>query len=173
MQRRQFIKSAVGVGIGLAVGSAVWTSIPSGESPLTLAAARDALARVMADNRTSAGQWSLAMVFEHMAQSIEYSMLGYPEHKPAWFKVTIGAGVFALFSEKGRMKHNLAEAIPGAPALSGTDVTLQYQRLQASIDAFEQYEGELQPHFAYGQLSKAQYEQAHVMHIFNHLEDLV
>ena len=34
---------------------------------------------------------------------------------------------------------------------------------------FAAHTGPLQPHFAYGALDKAQYEQAHAMHLANHL----
>ncbi len=41
-------------------------------------------------------------------------------------------------------------------------------RLDNAIALFQQSAPDLQPHFAYGNLSKAQYEQAHAMHLANH-----
>ena len=41
--------------------------------------------------------------------------------------------------------------------------------LHEAIEAFHRHTGELQPHFAYGRLSKAEYELAHAMHLANHL----
>jgi hypothetical protein len=36
------------------------------------------------------------------------------------------------------------------------------------MDAFARFNGTLRPHFAYGELTKPQYERAHLMHLANH-----
>jgi hypothetical protein len=72
-----------------------------------------------------------APVFEHCAQSIEFSLHGFPQAKSATFQATAGALGFA---------------------------------------AFEAHAGPLAPHFAYGELDKAQYTRAHLMHLANHAE---
>jgi hypothetical protein len=36
------------------------------------------------------------------------------------------------------------------------------------MQTFAQHTGPLMPHFAYGALDKADYEQAHAMHLANH-----
>lgn len=67
------------------------------------------------------------------------------------------------------MSHNLAEPIPGAPSLANeTDVTIALTRLRKSINDFELAREPLQPHFAYGHLSKPEYERAQTMHLANH-----
>ena len=109
-------------------------------------------------------------MFNHLAQSIEYSMTGYPEHKSDGFKRYLGSNAFAVFTYRGRMAHNLAEAIPGAPALDANDPMLALGRLLTALDDFQAYKGALEPHFAYGELSHQQYTWAHVMHVYNHLE---
>ena len=43
-------------------------------------------------------------------------------------------------------------------------------RLLAALNAFEAWGGPLKPHFAYGELDKAQYTRAHLMHLANHAE---
>jgi len=124
----------------------------------------------MQSGRQPAGAWNLAQVFNHLAQSIEYSMSGYPEHKPQWFKATVGATAFQVFSIRARMSHNLNEAIPGAPALDAQDLPAAHQRLVTALTSFDAYTGDLAPHFAYGALSHDEYLKAHVMHINNHLQ---
>ena len=47
------------------------------------------------------------------------------------------------------------------------------QTLRARIAEFDRWTGALQPHFAYGTLTKAQYERAHAMHLANHLATIV
>jgi hypothetical protein len=109
-------------------------------------------------------------VFNHCAQSIDYSIDGYPELKPVWFRHSLGPAAFAVFSARGAMRHPLDEVIPGAAPLhepSSQDQALQ--RLQMAFERFASHAGELQPHFAYGALSHAEYGQAHVMHLYNHL----
>ena len=119
------------------------------------------------------GEWNLAQIFNHAAQSIEYSMDGYPEHKSEFFKQTIGPLAFQAFSVWGKMSHALAEDIPGAPLVLATQQARPaLVRLEQAITRFDQYQGVLQPHFAYGELSKQDYALAHVLHLNNHFEEV-
>ncbi len=67
------------------------------------------------------------------------------------------------------MSHDITEAIPGAEVLNPA-VTLDaaLARLRNAIDAFRASDREFKPHFAYGELSKAEYELAHAMHLADH-----
>ena len=119
------------------------------------------------------GAWSPFRVFSHVAQSVEMSMSGYPAHKPALFKRTLGRTAFAVFRKRGAMHHALDEPIPGAPAIGADgDVTAALERLRDALKAFEAHRGPLAPHFAYGELSHTQYTLAHVLHLNNHLAEL-
>ena len=119
------------------------------------------------------GEWTLAQIFNHSAQSIEYSIDGYPQHKPEFFKETIGPLAFKAFSIWGKMTHGLAEDIPGAPqVLSSQESREALARLEQALMTFDQYQGDLQPHFAYGTLSKQEYALAHVLHLNNHFEEI-
>ena len=122
---------------------------------------------------TANGAWSPAQIFAHLAQSIEYSLDGYPQAKPAWFQQTVGATAFSAFAAAGAMTHNLAEPIPGAPPLlDEADVSVALERLLAALQRFDAHAGSLAPHFAYGALDKRQYRAAHLMHIRNHWQEL-
>jgi len=113
--------------------------------------------------------WDLARVLRHATQSIEYSLEGFPQPKPAWFQATLGTTAFAVFSARGRMSHNLTEPIPGAPAIAG-DQPLG-PAAKAAIEMlhrFDRHAGALAPHFAYGALGKADYLRAHLMHLADH-----
>lgn len=141
-------------------------------APLTVAAALAQLDQLQQGPVQKAGSWNLFQVYTHLAQSVEYSMTGYPEAKSWLFQNTVGSLAFVVFAGKGSMNHALDEAIPGAPALAMEgDPEQGLQRLRQSLLAFQDFDGPLQPHFAYGALSKAEYEQAHVMHLNNHLEE--
>lgn len=113
--------------------------------------------------------WSLSQLLQHLAQSVEYSMAGYPEMKNAVFRALIGNTAFAVFNARGAMSHSLSEPIPGAPALNpNTLVKDSMHRLIDALAAFEAWTGPLKPHFAYGALDKEQYTRAHLMHLANH-----
>lgn len=113
--------------------------------------------------------WNLSQVLQHLAQSIEFSMQGYPVLKGAWFRSTVGSAAFGVFNARGQMSHDLAEPIPGAPALDASQTLAPaVNRLLAAMDAFARFSGTLRPHFAYGELTKPQYERAHLMHLANH-----
>jgi hypothetical protein len=118
----------------------------------------------------AAANWTWSKTLLHCAQSIDYSMSGYPAPKSALFQHTAGAAAFSFFRSRGRMSHNLIEAIPGAAALdANARVDLAAATRRKSVTAFQAFDGKLQPHFAYGELNKADYERAHAMHIANHL----
>jgi len=117
----------------------------------------------------SAAAWTLPQTLDHCAQSIEFSLTGFPSPKSPIFQNTVGAAAFKVFSWRGKMSHDLAEPIPGAPALdAGTNSVAAVARLQRAIREFQGTTVPLRPHFAYGDLSKPEYEQAHAMHLANH-----
>jgi len=120
------------------------------------------------------GAWPLSTILDHLAQSIEMSIDGFPQPKSPLFQKTAGRTAFAVFRMKGRMSHGLDQPIPGAPSLSaGSDWKPSAQRLRRAISRFESHDGALQPHFAYGVLSKGDYALAHGMHIANHQDEIV
>lgn len=137
----------------------------------TLAAAEEELARLGSAKALRSGAvWTWAQTLEHCAQSIEYAMSGFPQSKSKLFQSTVGSAALGVFAWRGRMTHDLAEPIPGAPPLAvNAEPGVALARLQASIARFREWSKPLQPHFAYGALDKKQYELAHAMHLANHL----
>lgn len=122
----------------------------------------------------SSGVWSPYHVFAHLAQSVAYSMDGYPQMKPAWFQHSLGSAAFFAFETAGAMRHGLDQPIPGAPDIvvdgdAGSAIGYLIQTLQR----FDAHAGALQPHFAYGALDKRQYLAAHAMHVRNHLTEIL
>ena len=113
--------------------------------------------------------WGWAQTLEHLAQSVEYSMTGYPTQQSVLFQRLAGRPAFQLFAWRGQMRHDLTAPIPGSPALAaGTPLAAASLRLLTACGQFLQWRGPLQPHFAYGALTHAEYEQAHAMHLANH-----
>jgi len=132
----------------------------------------DSLERALTVRTT--GAWPLPAVLEHLAQSVEMSVEGFPLAKGALFQNTVGRAAFGVFRWRGRMSHGLAQPIPGAPALAGvSDWRPAARRLRAAITRFDAHAGPLAPHFAYGALAKGDYALAHCLHIANHRDEIV
>ena len=134
-----------------------------------MAHARRTLEALKARPLRMASGWDMAHVLHHVAQSVEYSLTGFPLLKPAWFRATVGPAAFAVFEARGRMSHGLDEPIPGAtPITDGQPPAPAVEHLVAALAAFERHTGPLAPHFAYGPLDKPAYSRAHLMHLANH-----
>lgn len=162
MRRRALLLAAAPLGVAGCGVSAVAAPFDS------LASARRLVQALPATARMAEG-WPLPQVLVHLAQSIEYSMAGFPAPRSALFRSTVGPLAFAVFSARGRMSHGLDEPIPGAPAIDpATSQTAAVARLVEALTRFEAHTGPLQPHFAYGALDKAAYTQAHLMHLADH-----
>lgn len=180
MHRRRLLTFATYGGLGLLAGSGAAALWLSGEKPViagfaTITEARRWLALIPVQAGAAARSrtdWPLPQVLEHCAQSIEFSLHGFPEAKPVWFQHSAGALAFSVFDHRGRMRHGLTEPIPGAAALVETDLGAAISRLDRAFADFESHTGPLMPHFAYGALDKAQYTRAHLMHLANHAEEI-
>jgi hypothetical protein len=134
----------------------------------TLASAVQAIETLASGHKLASG-WSLAQMLNHAAQSVEFSLRGFPEMKSAAFRATVGSAAFAWFDSRGAMSHGLDEPIPGAAALKADDpLPAAMARAVKALRDFDAHTGSLAPHFAYGALDKAQYTRAHLMHLANH-----
>jgi len=141
----------------------------------TIADCRTWLDRVQRSRSVrTTGAWPLGTVLDHLAQSVEMSMDGYPRSRSALFQGTVGRAAFVFFRWRGRMHHGLAEPIPGAPPLAvGADWQVPASRLRTALARFDAHTGPLKPHFAYGPLTKSEYGLAHAMHVGNHADEIV
>ncbi|MGP9800323.1 DUF1569 domain-containing protein [Rheinheimera sp. NSM] len=169
MNRRQFLTGALCAPVVLVLGVksvATLRHYPLGQMLREIKA-------LPADRLSSSGNWNVSEIFQHCAQSIRYSMTGYPQAKPAWFQLTAGKAAFNTFVAKGSMDHPLDEAIPGAPELV-TEVpnSVAQAELVYVLEQFIAWQGRLEPHFAFGELNKIDYFKAHYLHLQNHLSQI-
>lgn len=173
MNRRTFLITTGSVGTLALAGAATWKLLPSNSADLSVNSLINRLNAIQQLPNMIDSTWNAFQVFTHMAQSVEYSMEGYPVHKSDLFKSTVGKAAFSAFSSKGYMSHNLEEAIPGAPLLQVEgDARDALNRLIESLVKFQNYHGDLEDHFAYGPLTKEQYAIAHVLHVNDHFTQL-
>jgi hypothetical protein len=135
----------------------------------TIPKALQALQDLSSQPLHSTGAWDLPHVLHHYAQSVEYSLGGFPQMKPRWFRASVGPAALGVFKLRGRMSHGLDAAIPGAPDIAqGLPLAPAIARATTALRAFEAHRGPLQPHFAYGALDKPAYTRAHLMHLADH-----
>jgi hypothetical protein len=187
MNRRQWLKATLASSAVISLGGVTWLTGKDNDDKLTVSAAIMQLESLKPLKLTATGIWSVPQILNHCAQSVDYSLSGFPSHKSAVFKFTLGNAAFAAFAHAGKMSHSLSEPIPGAPSLTpaplaSESVTPEAERISAelaidglitALQRFSAHDGPLAPHFAYGPLTKAEYELAHVMHLNNHLSEII
>lgn len=117
--------------------------------------------------------WSLYKVLEHMAQSMEYSMTGYPQMESAALMAAARVVFFNVFKPQGYMSHDLGAPVPGAPEIPD-DGPLEeaFLRYRNACSDFQNFTGALMPHFSYGELDYANWELAHAFHAADHYSSL-
>lgn len=170
-RRRRLLLAGVALAGTSLAGGGLWLSAPAAASgPFeSLPQAYKTLEALHRGSARALEGWDLATVLHHAAQSVEFSMQGYPQLKGAWFRASVGPAAFAVFDHFHKMRHNLAEPIPGAPAIEpGQPLGPAIEHAVAALQAFERHQGPLAPHFAYGDLDKARYLHAHLLHFSDH-----
>jgi len=173
MNRRSSLKYVATGGIVAALGGGYhWLSKERDHADLSLDRLIGRLNALDVGSIETSGNWDVARTFNHLAQSIEFSMTGFPVQKSALFQNTAGKLAYSVFQANGRMTHALDEEIPGEVIdLNNTNHSQARERLVRSLEQFAQFDQSLQPHFAYGELNKDQYAIAHALHVNNHLEE--
>ncbi|MEY4882764.1 MAG: hypothetical protein RIS34_618 [Pseudomonadota bacterium] len=167
MNRRHFILTQFGLFTGVAMADT-----PKVQSLDDALRWLDRLEKATHVKSTTA--WKMEAVFEHLAQSIEMSLDGFPQPKSALFQNTVGAAAFAMFKWRGKMSHGLTDPIPGAPELVQSDNWKPgAQRLRDAITRFNGHTGPVKPHFAYGVVSRRDFALAHALHIANHQDEIL
>ena len=175
MKRRHFIKTALagGVALGAGAGGLLWLRSQGKNIDVSIDTAIALLDDITGKSMHGIGTWAPYKVLIHCTQSVEFSMSEYPEHKSDLFKSTLGNAAFSVFTTSNEMRHGLSEPIPGAPdIINNGDVNAALTGLKRAYLNFQQFEGPLAAHFAYGQLTKVEYSTAHVIHLYNHLSEL-
>jgi len=118
--------------------------------------------------------WNLSQTIQHCAQTVGYSVTGYPRLKPSLFRLTAGALAKHLFLRRGATRHSLDAEIDGAPALDpGLPTAVAIDRLAEAVARFTTHAGPHTVHPAYGKCTHNQYERLHAMHLAEHLPGLL
>ncbi|KKO48665.1 twin-arginine translocation pathway signal [Arsukibacterium sp. MJ3] len=169
MNRRQFLQASVLAPVAIVLVTKLVATI----RPYPLSGILLQLRALPPQRLSSSGEWNVSQILQHCAQSVRYSIDGYPKARSLWFQNSIGKLAINAFAATGKLHHPLNEPIPGAPTLAPelpNDVALR--ELIYTVQQFMDWQGELQPHFTYGSLSKAQYYSVHYLHLQSHLDQI-
>ncbi|WP_333609075.1 DUF1569 domain-containing protein [Arsukibacterium sp.] len=169
MNRRLFLKASLATPVVLVLGTKLVATL----RPYPLSDMLVQLRALPLHRVSSSGPWNVSQILQHCAQSVRYSIYGYPASRSPWFQNSIGKLAVNAFAAKGQLHHDLDEPIPGAPDLeAGVPNDVAMRELIYHIQQFMDWQGPLQPHFAYGRLTKAQYYSAHYLHLQSHLAQI-
>lgn len=112
----------------------------------------------------------LGAALAHCAQSIDYSRTGFPTQRGFLVRKLIAPLLLRKYLRQGFMTHDVHAPIPLAPAISPT---LPFEegvaKLRGAMERFRAHAGPLAPHFAFGEISRDDYERLHAMHLADHL----
>ncbi|MBP6544899.1 MAG: DUF1569 domain-containing protein, partial [Piscinibacter sp.] len=91
-RRRALVRGSGAVLIGVSPGwlTACSPAPVSGAGFGSLPAALATLQALKDKPLKATGAWDLPKVLIHAAQSVEYSLAGFPQPKAAWFRATVG-----------------------------------------------------------------------------------
>jgi hypothetical protein len=132
------------------------------------------LGRPEGDLLAPGAAWNLSQTLQHCAQTVRYSVTGYPSLKPALFRATAGALAKRLFLRSGATKHSLAAEIDGAPPLDPSLPPAEAASgLADAVALFTGHTGPHAPHPAYGRCTHDEFARLHAMHLVEHLPGLV
>ncbi len=127
----------------------------------------------MPDLRAANSVWNLSQTVQHCAQTITYSVTGYPKLKPKPFRATVGVLAKRTFLRRGATKHSLGAEIVGAPPLDpALGVPEAVTRLTDAVQLFSSHRTSHAPHPAYGVCTHEEYAALHAMHLVEHLPGL-
>lgn len=116
----------------------------------------------------------LGTALAHCAQSIEFSLTGFPTQRGLLVRKLVGPLLLRKYLRQGFLTHDVKAPIPGAPELP-PDLSFESgaERLRGAIAQFRSHSGILAPHFAFGHVSREDYETLHAMHLADHLRSFL
>jgi len=153
------------------------TAAPDAAAPLSaLVAFVDSLESTVRRDGSGAallgprGKYGFSETAQHAAQSIAYSMTGYPKLAPVSLRLTVGRAVKHVFLRRGAMRHDLSAPVSGAPDLDpGMPDLTAVRLLRDAVTRLGAFNGTLQPHPTYGRCTKDQVATLQTLHLREHL----
>ena len=174
MSRKSFLRLSVGVAAAAGLGSLTGCSNNGrGLRFDDLNAALIELAQIEnnLDTLELQQEWSLYKILNHLAKTCEGAMFGFPETNPP-AQQAVQYIAFKAFVAQGYMSHNLSSPVPGPEIADDGPLPEAFERIRNAISDFQNFTGELFPHFAYGKLTYREWELANAFHMADHFSSL-
>ena len=125
--------------------------------------------RLLESGYVAHGKWSLGQICRHLYLVQDGSVDGYPK----WFSLfAFVRPVMRMTLLKRLLNGNSPAGIPTAPTFSPPNQLVDAAEItifEASIERFQNHQGEFHPHPGFGKLPREQLEQLHAMHAAHHL----
>lgn len=174
LSRKSFLRLSAGVAAAATLGSLSGCS--NNGRGLRFTTLNDALVELALiennlDTLEMQQEWSLYKVLNHLAKTMEGAMHGFPEYDPP-AQQAVQYAAFAAFVAQGYMSHDLTAPVPGPEIADNGPLEPAFQRLRNAISDFQNFSGELFPHFAYGSLTYEEWEWANAFHCADHFSSL-
>lgn len=174
MSRKSFLRLSAGV--AAAAGLGTLTGCSNNGRALRFKSLNDALVELALvennlDSLEMQQEWSLYKVLNHLAMTAEGALNGFPENDAPAVQAVQKIG-FNAFVAQGFMSHDLSAPVPGPEIPDDGPLPEAFLRIRNAISDFQNYTGELYPHFAYGNLTYDEWELANAFHIADHFSSL-
>ena len=131
----------------------------------------DDVRRMRAGPHFSAGNWSLAQVCKHLADTIHGSIDGIRLGGHRLRRIFLGRRILAW-----SLKHGIPSGITVDPRLtppSDCELNKSVCELEAAIERYQGHRGRLQPHPIFGRLNRKDWDRLHWFHCAHHLSHIV
>ncbi len=138
----------------------------------TLDELEDDLRRLRDAEYDRAGRWSLARVCDHLAIFFRGSLDGFDTMLPWIVRVTVGAWMWRSILKRRGFREGIQAPkvfLPGEPR----DDRAAADELLELVQRFRGYQGESRPSPLFGQLTREQWTELHLIHSAHHLSFLV
>ena len=174
LSRKSFLRLSVGVAAAASLGSLSGCS-NNGRAlrfnDLNQVLVELALIENNLDTLEMQQEWTLYKVLNHLAKTCEGAMNGFPETDPP-AQQAVQYVAFTAFVAQGFMSHDLSAPVPGPEIADDGPLEPAFERLRNAISDFQNFTGELFPHFAYGSLTYEEWEWANAFHCADHFSSL-
>ena len=131
----------------------------------------DDVCKMHACAHRSAGHWTLAQVYKHLANTFHGSIDGLLLGGHRLRRLLFGRRILAW-----TLKHGIPPGVTLDPRLNppaDCDFDTSFVELERSVAKYSAYRGRLKPHPVFGRLNRASWDRLHCFHCAHHLSFIV
>lgn len=119
----------------------------------------------------SMGNWSLAQVVWHIAETFQGSMDGFLLGGHRLRRIFLGRRILSWTFKNGIPRNITLDVKLNPPP--DVDLESALSKLRKAVDRYEKHTGRLRPHPVFGRLNRKDWDRLHCFHCAHHLSFLV